>query len=88
MLSSGAPQGCVLSSLLSLLTHDCVSTYSTNHLVRFVDDTTVVALINNNEKTNYRGEVNQLVQWCKVNSLFLNLGKSKEMVIDFRRRPP
>ncbi|KAK3507220.1 hypothetical protein QTP70_011004 [Hemibagrus guttatus] len=49
-LSTGAPQGCVLSPLLfTLLTHDCAAMHSLNHIVKFADDTTVVGLISKNE---------------------------------------
>ncbi|KAK3522309.1 hypothetical protein QTP86_002559 [Hemibagrus guttatus] len=45
-LSTGTPQGCVLSPLLfTLLTHDCAAMHSSNHIVKFADDTTVVGLI-------------------------------------------
>ena len=92
ILSTGAPQGCVLSPLLfTLLTHDCKPNFSSNHIVKFADDTTVVGLISNNDETNYRKEVNQLALWCQNNNLFLNLEKTKEIVVDFRRthrRPP
>ncbi|KAK3565492.1 hypothetical protein QTP86_010876 [Hemibagrus guttatus] len=38
-LSTGAPQGCVLSPLLfPLLTHDCAAMYSSNHILKFTDD--------------------------------------------------
>ncbi|KAL0160065.1 hypothetical protein M9458_043790, partial [Cirrhinus mrigala] len=84
-LSTDAPQGCVLSPLLfTLLTHDCTAKFSSNHIIKFADDTTVVGLSNNDE-THYREEVAQLAKWCGANNLSLNVGKTKEVVMDFRR---
>ncbi|XP_062303606.1 uncharacterized protein LOC134007905 [Osmerus eperlanus] len=58
MLTTGVYQGCVLRPLLfTLLTHDCMLRYSTNHLIKFADDTNVVGLISNNYETNYRKEL-------------------------------
>ncbi len=86
-LSTGAPQGCVLSPLLfTLLTHDCTAKFSSNHIIKFADDTTVVGLISNNDETHYREEVAQLAEWCGANNLSLNVEKTKEVVVDFRRR--
>ncbi len=86
-LSTGAPQGCVLSPLLfTLLTHDCTAKFSSNHIIKFADDTTVVGLISNNDETYYREEVAQLAEWCGANNLSLNVEKTKEVVMDFRRR--
>ncbi len=76
-LSTGAPQGCVLSPLLfTLLTHDCTAKFSSNHIIKFADDTTVVGLISNNDETHYREEVAQLAEWCGANNLSLK-GKGK-----------
>ncbi len=86
-LSTGAPQGCMLSPLLfTLLTHDCTAKFSSNHIIKFADDTTVVGLISNNDETHYREEVAQLAEWCGANNLSLNVEKTKEVVVDFRRR--
>ncbi len=45
-ISTGAPQGCVLSPLLvSLYTNDCTSKDSSFKLLKFADDTTLISLI-------------------------------------------
>ncbi len=85
-LSTGAPQGCVLSPLLfTLLTHDCTAKFSYNHIIKFANDTSVVGLISNNDETHYREEVAQLAECCGANNLSLNVEKTKEVVMDFRR---
>ena len=42
ILDTGAPQGCVLSSLLySLFPHDCMARHDSNIIIKFASDTTV-----------------------------------------------
>lgn len=71
-LNTEIPQGCVLSPLLYFLfTHNCVSLHDTNSIIKFADDTTVVGLITNNDKSAYREEGSEMVLWCQDNNLSL-----------------
>ncbi|KAK3538300.1 hypothetical protein QTP70_035259, partial [Hemibagrus guttatus] len=51
------------------------------------DDTTVIGLIQDGDESAYRLEVEQLAVWCS-HSLELNMLKTVEMIVDFRRNPP
>ncbi len=65
-------------------THTTVQQHSAN--VILADDTTVIGLITDNDETAYREEVSTLTKWCQENHLSLNIDKTKELVVDYRRQ--
>jgi hypothetical protein len=38
--------------------------------------------------TAYREEVRDLAGWCQDNNLSLNVSKTKELIVDYRKRRP
>ena len=60
--------------------------HDSNTIIKFSDDTTVEGLITDNDKTAYREEVRDLVVWCQDNNLSLNVTKTNEMIVDYRKR--
>ena len=60
--------------------------HNSNTIIKFADDKTVVGLVTDNDETAYREEVIDLTVWCKNNNLSLNVIKTKEMIVDYRKR--
>ena len=46
----------------------------------------MVGLITNNDQTAYREGVRELAVWCQDNNLSLNVSKTKELIVDYRKR--
>jgi hypothetical protein len=51
--------------------------HTSNSIIKFADNTTVVGLITNNNKTAYMEEVRALGVWCQENNLSLNVNKTR-----------
>ena len=47
-----------------------------------------MGLIQDDNELAYRDEVKHLVDWCKVNNLILNVEKTKEIIVVFRKSRP
>ena len=91
MSNTGAPQGTVLSPFLfTIYTSDFSFNSGTCHLQKFSDDSSIVGCISEDREDEYRGVVEDFVRWSEENHLQLNIGKTKELVVDFRRKrkPP
>ncbi|KAF7655017.1 hypothetical protein LDENG_00062100, partial [Lucifuga dentata] len=69
-----------------LFTYDCAAKHSSNIIFKYADDTTILGLITDNNETAYREEVKALNSWCQDNNLSLNVSKTKEMIVDYRRQ--
>ncbi|KAI3356653.1 hypothetical protein L3Q82_003287 [Scortum barcoo] len=57
------------------------------HLQKFSDDSAVVGLITDGDDRECTEDLFRTLQdWCLRNNLQINAGKTKELVVDFRRR--
>ncbi len=63
-----------------------MSSHSFTSIVKFADDTVVLGLVSNNDEAAYLLEVERLTSWCQDNCLSLNVNKTKELIVDFRKR--
>ena len=83
-VSTGSPQGTVPSPILfTLFTNDCTGT-DTTPVLKYSDDSAVEDL--SNSDSVYFAEVGRFSNWCRDNSLDLNV-KKEEMLSDFRKAP-
>ena len=57
-----------------------------SNTIKFSYDTTVVGLITDSNETAYREEVRSLAVWCQDINLSLNVSKTKDLIVDYRRK--
>ena len=74
--------------LFSLYTADCKNVHELCPITKFANDTGLTGQITDDDDSCYRQEIDRFVDWRDQNYLQLNIGKTKEMVIDFRRKVP
>ncbi len=63
-----------------------MSSHSSTSIVKLADDTVVLGLISNTDETANLDEVERLTSWCQDNCISLNVSKTKELIVDFRKR--
>ncbi|KAK5865334.1 hypothetical protein PBY51_016508 [Eleginops maclovinus] len=84
--STGGPQRTVLVPLLfTLYTADFTHNTAICHRQKFFDDSAIVGLISNEDDRDYKELTQDFSLWCRRNHLQLNAGKTKELMVDFRR---
>ena len=90
VLNIGAPQGtCISPALFTIYTDDCRSESDNINIIKFADDTAIQCLMKENRTINdteiYKNQIFNFASWCKNHFLQLNVSKTKEMIVDFRK---
>ena len=87
--NTGAPQGCVLFTVLyTIYTNDCRAKDTDNLIIKYADDTSIVGCMSSTEDSLqcYNSKVNNFFNWCTEDNLEINVNKTKELIIDFIKR--
>ena len=87
-INTGAPQGCVLASILFILyTNSCRASDLFHTFFKYADDTALVGFLKPDKSSieGFEKELDHFIKWCSEHFLEINVKKTKEMVIDFSR---
>jgi hypothetical protein len=79
------PSGVHAQSPPVLSVHPLLNGHDSNTIIKFSDDTTVVGLITDDDETAYRW-VRDLAVWCQDNNLSLNVSKTNELIVYYRKQ--
>ena len=80
------PGVCVLSPLLYIMyTDDCRSNQENSYIVKFADDSALLSPLQGTQD-GHGAALDDFTEWCDELYLDLNMSKTKEMIVDFRRR--
>ncbi len=66
-----------------LYTNECQTQLERLHIIKFVDDSVIVSLLNSEDIDH--GPLTDFIDWCKLSFLDINVLKTKEMILDFRK---
>lgn len=75
----------VFPFLFTLYTSDFTYNSEFCHLQKFSDDSVVVGYIQGGDTSDYQMVVDNFITWCELNHLQLNVRKTKELLVDFRK---
>lgn len=88
-ISTRSPQGrCLSPKYLTLYTHKCVFNTNDAVIIKYADNTTIVGLIKGGDETAYSETVDSILDYGEENHLILNVGKTRELIVDFHMKAP
>lgn len=64
----------------------CQSRCDNSTIIKYADDSVIVSLLSDGE-SSHGSVIEDFVHWCNKSYLQLNTTKTKDMLIDFRRKP-
>ena len=85
-INAGVPQGTLLGPSTFLLHINDLKTECNS--IKYVDDTTIwESCDKNGNNSKIQNAANQTYEWCQSNNMKINIDKTKEILIDFSRKP-